>query len=265
MNTEGISTLSCARTLVKRSNDPGVGMRLMVDRVAGLVRVDEAKVLCVGCRNPLELNEFRACGFTDVVGVDLFSLRSDIHVMDMHDLGFANDSFDVVYSSHSLEHSYDVARVVSEIARVARDDAVIAVEVPVRGRATEADRVEFAGVDALRDVFRVHMAEEIEAEEQPARSERNDHGGDIARIVFRLEKAPSTAPALVTVPAARKLRRMGIGVAAAVAIFFFVFGALPEMLGDWPYNAYGKNSQAHVTRHHPAPERHANAARLNAT
>ena len=50
--------------------------------------------------------------------------------MDMHEMTFSDDSFDVVYASHSLEHSYDVERVVREIVRVARDGAVVGVEVP---------------------------------------------------------------------------------------------------------------------------------------
>ncbi len=241
------------RTLVKRSNDPGVGMRLLVDHVASLVPGRAGRVLCIGCRNPLELDEFRARGFTDVVGVDLYSQRSDILVMDMHELAFADDSFDVVYSSHSLEHSFAVERVVSEIARVARDGAVIAVEVPVRGRASEADRIEFAGVDDLRAAFRAHVGEEIEAEEQPARSETNAQGGDVARLVFRLEKAPSTASRPVAVPS-KSRRRVLAGAGAAIAIvLFLLFGLLPEVLGDWPYNAYGKDSRRHTTVHHHAP------------
>jgi SAM-dependent methyltransferase len=177
------------RTLGKRSNDSGVGLRVLMDEAIARGRPPrEARVLCVGCRNGVELDEFRARGFGDVVGIDLFSQRPDILVMDMHRMTFPNDSFDVVFASHALEHSYDVETVVEEIGRVGGDGAVVAVEVPVGGRASEADRVEFRGLDQLRAPFRRLMAEELWTDEQPPWSSTNDQGTDVARLVFRLRK-----------------------------------------------------------------------------
>ena len=145
-------------------------------------------VLCVGCRNALELDRFRERGFDNVVGIDVFSQRDDILVMDMHELTFADDSFDVVYASHALEHSYDVGRVARELTRVAREGAVVGVEVPVRTQQSAADRVVFSGLDELRDVFDGHIGEELLAEEQPPHTPTNEQGTEIARLVFRLRK-----------------------------------------------------------------------------
>ena len=175
------------RTLSKRETDPGAGAVTLINAVAD-AQPSRGPVLCVGCRNTLELDRFRGRGFDDVVGIDVFSARDDILVMDMHELSFADDSFDVVYASHSLEHSYDPARVATEIVRVARDGAVVGVEVPVRGQASDADRIVFSGLDELRDAFRAHIAEELLAEEQPPRAPRNDQGTEIARLVFRVRK-----------------------------------------------------------------------------
>lgn len=180
------------RTLSKRGNDPGVGARLLIDRIAAAGASSAAAVLCVGCRNGVELDEFRARGFGRVVGIDLFSQREDIQVMDMHDMTFADDTFDVVYSSHSLEHAYDVGKVVRELMRVARDGGLAAVEVPVRYQADPADRALFEGLDALRGVFDRYVAEELWAEEQPPRSPANDQGSDVARLVFRIRKGTAT-------------------------------------------------------------------------
>ena len=176
------------RTLSKRGNDPGVGARLLIEQIVSECAPDQASVLCVGCRNGVELDEFRSRGFGRVVGVDLFSQREDIQVMDMHDLAFGDDSFDVVYSSHSLEHSYDVGTVVRELIRVGREGGLAAVEVPVRHQADPADRANFAGVDALRKAFEPYVAQELLAEEQPPRSPTNDQGSDVARLVFRIGK-----------------------------------------------------------------------------
>jgi SAM-dependent methyltransferase len=175
------------RTLSKRETDPGVGAVTLINQVADQ-RPDRGSVLCVGCRNALELDRFRARGFDDVVGIDVFSQRADIKVMDMHEMTFPDDSFDVVYASHALEHSYDVERVAREIVRVARDGAVVGVEVPVRAQASDADRVVFSGLDELRSRFSRHIRDELLAEEQPPRSATNDQGTEIARLVFRVRK-----------------------------------------------------------------------------
>jgi SAM-dependent methyltransferase len=175
------------RTLSKRETDPGVGAVTLINRMAD-ERLGDGRVLCIGCRNPLELDRFRARGFDEVVGIDLFSQREDIRVMDMHEMTFPDDSFDVVYASHALEHAYDVGRVVGQIVRVAREDAVVGVEVPVRVQASAADRVIFDGVNELRSAFDPHIRTEVLAEEQPPGSETNDQGTWVARLVFRLRK-----------------------------------------------------------------------------
>jgi SAM-dependent methyltransferase len=176
-----------ARTLSKRETDPGVGALTLINEAADAQSAG-GRVLCVGCRNGLELDHFRARGFEDVVGIDIFSQRDDILVMDMHEMSFDNDSFDVVYASHALEHSYDVERVVREVRRVAREGAVVAIEVPVRVQASAADRIVFSGLDELRGVFKANIAEELLAEEQPPHTETNEQGTEIARLVFRLRK-----------------------------------------------------------------------------
>jgi SAM-dependent methyltransferase len=189
------------RSLSKRANDPGIGARVLIDAVAQSAGERRSSILCVGCRNPVELDEFRARGFENVVGIDLFSQRDDILVMDMHELTFPDDSFDVVYASHALEHAYDVGAVVGQIARVGREGALVAVEVPVRHRGSTADRVEFSGLDELRQTLGAHLGEELLAEEQEARSPTNEQGSDVARIVFRLRKPPESSAAAPYPPA----------------------------------------------------------------
>ncbi len=176
------------RTLSKRETDPGAGAVALINSVAE-EQPSGGSVLCVGCRNALELDRFRARGFEEVVGIDVFSQRADILVMDMHEMSFPEDSFDVVYASHALEHSYDAERVVREIGRVARDGAVVAVEVPIRAQASAADRIVFSGLSELRTLFKPLIGEELLAEEQPPHTATNEQGTEIARLVFRLRKA----------------------------------------------------------------------------
>lgn len=176
------------RSVGRRCNDPGIGQRLLVETAVANA-TQGGSVLCVGCRNGLELDAFRSRGLTDVRGIDIFSQRDDIVVMDMHAMTFADDSFDVVYSSHSLEHAHDLATVAAELVRVARPGAVVAVEVPVRHKGSAADVIVFDGADHLRRVFAGSVAELLVLEEEPPHSERNDQGSDIARLVFRVAKS----------------------------------------------------------------------------
>jgi SAM-dependent methyltransferase len=181
-----------ARTLSKRSNDPGIGARVLIDRAVDAAgSPGGASVLCVGCRNTVELDEFRRRGFGDVVGIDIFSQSPEIVVMDMHELAFPDERFDVVYASHSLEHAYDLGRVLREIARVGRAGAVLAVEVPVRHRGSDADLVEFSGLEDLRRALEP-FGEVLWEDEQPARSPTNEQGSAVARLVLSLGGAASS-------------------------------------------------------------------------
>jgi len=172
------------RTLSKRSTDSGVGAEVLVREVAHHSGPGSS-VLCVGCRNTAELDRFRAHNL-EPVGIDLFAQGNGIVVMDMHALNFDDDSFDAVYASHSLEHSYDVATVVAEIRRVARDGAVVGIEVPVRHKGSDADRVVFTGCDDLRAALVRPEDAVLYEEEQPPNSPTNSQGSAVARLVFRL-------------------------------------------------------------------------------
>ena len=175
------------RTLSKRANDPGAGARVLVGRVMELGGLSAASsVLCVGCRNTVELDLFKDAGVGDVVGIDLVSQSPEILVMDMHDLELPDDRFDAVYASHSLEHAYDVPTVVSEIERVGRSGAVVGVEVPLGPGASAADRNAFHCLDDLRAAVGPIVARELWAEEQSALSPTNSQGTPVARIVFSL-------------------------------------------------------------------------------
>jgi hypothetical protein len=98
-------------------------------RCVGQLDQREAKVLVIGPRNEAELLLFSLYGFPlkNLTGVDLFTYSPLIQVMDMHDFNFPDNSFDVVYSSFVLRYSDNVKRAVSEMIRVSRDSALIAI------------------------------------------------------------------------------------------------------------------------------------------
>ncbi len=176
------------RTLAKSDQTLQPRTRLMVDRVADVVDLAACSVLCIGCRNVAELDYFRAKGATAVTGIDLYSERPEILVMDMHHLEFADGRFDVIYSSHSLEHAYDVQRVAAEIVRVAKPDALVAIEVPIRYNTRGADLVDFGSAANLLATFGNHVAQVVWSDEQAAGSPLNNGGTAVARVLFMVAK-----------------------------------------------------------------------------
>jgi len=79
------------------------------------------KILCVGARDVSEVYAFKIAGY-DSLGIDLFSTNTHIiRPMDMHNMAtqFQEKSFDVVFSSHSLEHTFNPEHVLQSMKKVA--------------------------------------------------------------------------------------------------------------------------------------------------
>lgn len=179
------------RTLVKKNVGEGVRLRtkILVDQLSGFTDLSKSVVLCIGCRDHRELDYFLSKQAKRIVGIDLQSSSSDIVIMDMHSMLFSDNSFDIVYSSHSLEHSYEPKKVVNEILRVARSAALVAIEVPVHYGVRGADLVDFETIDNILNLFGDHVDRVFWTEVLPAGHPRNQEGTMIARTIFQVRKA----------------------------------------------------------------------------
>jgi SAM-dependent methyltransferase len=187
--------LQLDRSLLKRTRQPKLRTQLLIEQVAASNGVAGATVLCIGSRDGDELECFRRQGFAHVLGIDLFSERPDILAMDMHKLKFPDDRFDIVYACHSLEHAYDAAVVTGEIVRVARQGALVAIEVPIQYTTTDADRIDFGNLDGLLRLFKGHVGTVLWSEIQPPLTPRNESGTAILRTVFSVSKSRPSAAA----------------------------------------------------------------------
>ena len=177
------------RSNSKKDQDINLRTKLLVDKIVELSSFAVIpEVLCVGCRNKQELEYFLTRGITNVVGIDLFSESQDIFVMDMHEMTFQDGRFDIVYSSHSLEHSYDPNKVVREIIRVARPNALIAIEVPVHYEVRGTDRFDFGDTETIHKLFGDNFIKALWSEDLPLGHPRNDDGTAIARTIFQISK-----------------------------------------------------------------------------
>ncbi len=87
-----------------------------------------SRVVCLAARVGSEVKAFRDVGCF-AVGIDLNPGENNRFVLygDFHDLQFADNSVDIVYSN-SLDHAFDIEKIVDEAKRVLRPDGIFLVE-----------------------------------------------------------------------------------------------------------------------------------------
>jgi SAM-dependent methyltransferase len=92
------------------------------------LEVKGRSVLCLGARKGTEVRVFIERG-AFAVGIDLNPGKDNrwVVVGDFHALQFADGSVDVVYTN-SLDHVFDIDRVLAEVLRVLKPDGVFVVE-----------------------------------------------------------------------------------------------------------------------------------------
>lgn len=154
LDEEAYRRLQVDRSVSLKDHDPGERARYLIGRMKRFAPPSgRPGVLCVGCRNRHELDYLEAEGYSGVVGIDLHSTDPRILVMDMHRMAFEDDAFDVVYASHSLEHSLDPSLAAAEFLRVVRLGGWIVVEVPVRYGRRGADLWDFESEQGVLELF----------------------------------------------------------------------------------------------------------------
>jgi SAM-dependent methyltransferase len=181
--------LQYERSVSLQNNNPAERIRILVD---DLVRYGKPNInsnlLCVGVRNSVEIEVLRAQGFSRIIGIDLFSVSPEIQVMDMHRLKFRDDTFDVIFCSHAMEHSSDPKLVAREMIRVARFDAIIAIEVPNNFGIRGADLVDFKNLENLYGMFGDHVHRKLFSEEIPPLATNNPMKVSVLRAIFTVKK-----------------------------------------------------------------------------
>tara|TARA_Y100000588_G_scaffold89019_1_gene95423 strand:- start:50167 stop:50844 length:678 start_codon:yes stop_codon:yes gene_type:complete len=95
----------------------------------GGIDKNNSKVLCIGPRNEAEVLLMSLYGFDlrKISAIDLFSYSPLIDIMDMHEMNFQDNQFDVLYSSYVLRYSNDIRLACSESVRVTKPNGLIAV------------------------------------------------------------------------------------------------------------------------------------------
>ena len=81
---------------------------------------------------------FKALTNIDYLSVDLESSRAMVN-MDITDLKYPDNSFDVIYASHVFEHIPDDKKAMRELFRVLKPGGWAILQVPIRSQITEED------------------------------------------------------------------------------------------------------------------------------
>lgn len=157
----------------------------LIDMLSSKCEISGKTVLCVGCRNTDELGYFREKGAAKVVGIDLYDAGPGVLIMDMHDLKFADSTYDIVYSRHSFEHSHDKFKAGREMCRVAKEGGVIVIEVPGK-HLGGGDFTQFDKIEDVTEAFEPQAGEYLWREY--SRKEDNTDKMDIIRVMFRVKK-----------------------------------------------------------------------------
>lgn len=129
-------------------------------------RIDRLKLLVVGPRSEGEILNLRALGFRkeNISCLDLISYSPWVTLGDMHDMPYAEDSFDCIMLGWVISYSDDKQKAADEIMRVARSGAIVAIAVEWSRKDPEEAAKEFGyvvgsrerlnGADAILDLFR---------------------------------------------------------------------------------------------------------------
>jgi SAM-dependent methyltransferase len=174
-----------SRELQKKRKD------YLVDLLESKVELSKLEnALVIGCRDCYELDLLEKKGIRNVIGIDLFSFDIRIKVMDMHEMKFEENMFDLIYCSHALEHAFDYKKVLQEIIRVLKRNGVLFIEVPVNYETTTADLHDYVNSDNLinllshfTNIDKIFVKCDIKKD-----MDLNFSGTDIARLFLQINK-----------------------------------------------------------------------------
>lgn len=97
------------------------------------------RCLCLGCRDDIEVDDFLDNGF-EARGIDILptknQVQGDFNRLDEY---FQDASFDIAYSCHTLEHTYELIKVLVMIRRICIEGVYLVL--PIRSYADEEEPV----------------------------------------------------------------------------------------------------------------------------
>lgn len=145
-------------------------------------------VLDAGCRSGWSCLRMQHDGYPNVIGIDVQydnivfgrAWGAPVELADVHDLPFADDTFDAIFNRSALEHFFDPDKVLAECYRVLKQDGVLFLVAPVDEGITE---FEFAHAHAFSTDQLLEMVARFQ------RLYLKDNGREVVYVGKKAEKA----------------------------------------------------------------------------
>ena len=124
----------------------------------------KAKILCVGSRYGIEVEAFKQLGYTNIQAIDIYPRADFITEADMHNLPFSDNTFTIVYTHHSLDHSLFPQKAVEEMYRVSKNNATWIHSIPFDDYGKE-EAIDFDSANEILDFFKKYTRSEVYAQD----------------------------------------------------------------------------------------------------
>lgn len=132
------------QSLAKHGKDATFRLAPAIDAIIASTKLPmSATILCVGARNRIEPDLWRARGYMGVDAIDLLP-SPGVRLMDFHSLAYPDSSYELVFGSHCWEHALDPGKALAEAVRVLKPGGYLYAAFPVGFTVNEHDRWDFA-------------------------------------------------------------------------------------------------------------------------
>ena len=158
--------------------------RVLKERLGALDCIDgNQRVLCLAARLGGEVWAFRDLGCF-AVGIDLNPGQGNscVHYADFHDLPYSENCVDIVFTN-SLDHAFDLGRVMKEVKRVLKADGRFILEADPGGGDAAADLWQSIRWERTEDLARLICEQGLKVEA----SSRFDYPRGGVQFIFSLE------------------------------------------------------------------------------
>lgn len=156
----------------------------------------ERKILCIGARYGVEIEVFKQLGYSNISAIDIYPRSENVIEADMHNLPFSDNSFDIIYTHHSLDHSLFPEKAVKEMYKVSKKSAFWIHTVPFNDYGKE-EAIDFDSSSEIISFFEKYTTEIIYKQEvirnkngfiEPAEFCLPKGWKNELRIIFKIEK-----------------------------------------------------------------------------
>jgi len=124
----------------------------------------DGKVLCIGARYGTEVEVFKQLGFSNITAIDIYPRSENVIEADMHSLPFSDNSFDIIYTHHSLDHSLFPEKAVKEMYKVSKKTAFWIHTIPFNDYGKE-EAIDFDSSNEIITFFEEYTSEIIYQQE----------------------------------------------------------------------------------------------------